>query len=86
MWMMMFKKLMGLLIVVMAAALSACNLSQSGKAGEVALNPPTLEVRPTRTPIPFINPTRTEVAAPTITQLGGDDTAAQPFHNPEFME
>ncbi|MBA3870412.1 MAG: SH3 domain-containing protein [Anaerolineae bacterium] len=76
--MMMFRKWVGLLVVLMAAALSACNLSQSGAVGEVALNPPTLEVRPTRTPIPFINPTRTEAAAPTITVLGGDDTVAQP--------
>src|SRR5690348_17749896 len=66
------RKLAGIAALLMAAALGACNLSQSGALQEVALNPPTLQASPTRTPIPFGNPTRTAVAAPTITFLGGD--------------
>ncbi len=51
---MIFRKLVGIAALLMAVALSACNLSlQAGAAGEVALNPPTLEASPTRTPIPF---------------------------------
>src|SRR5690349_16515810 len=72
------RKLAGIAALLMAAALGACNLSQSGALQEVALNPPTLQASPTRTPIPFGNPTRTAVAAPTITFLGGDDTVVQP--------
>ncbi len=79
----MMRKIMTLAFLIICIALSACNLSQSGIANEVALNPPTLETGPTRTPISFnnptaVNPTRTAVAAPTITVLGGNDIAAQP--------
>jgi hypothetical protein len=72
------QKLAGVAALLMATALGACNLSQSGALQEVALNPPTLQASPTRTPIPFGNPTRTAVAAPTITFLGGDDSVVQP--------
>ena len=79
--MMISRKLTTVVALVLAAALGACNLSQSGAAAEVALNPPTLEISATRTPISFNNPTRTPIAAPTITVLGvggGDNTVAQP--------
>ena len=81
---MIFKKLLGIVALVMTATLGACNLStQLAAPNEVALNPPTLQNSATRTPISFnnataINPTRTAFAAPTITVLGGNDAGAQP--------
>lgn len=60
-------------LVILSIFGSACNLSsQFGAPNEVALNPATLEVSPTRTPTVSTNPTRTPFAAPTITVLGGD--------------
>ncbi|MCA0454463.1 MAG: SH3 domain-containing protein [Chloroflexi bacterium] len=68
----MVSKLLAFGLLILAAALSACNLSMSAKAGELALNPTevnaeaTVDVTPT-TP----HPTRTPIfpLSPTITIL-----------------
>ncbi len=75
--MMLFKKLTASALLIMAVSLGACNLStQLAAVDEVALNPPTLDVRPTRTPI--FSPTRTPFAAPTITVLGEKNAVNKP--------
>ncbi len=75
--MMLFKKLTASTLLIMAVSLSACNLSsQLAAVDEVALNPPTLNARPTRTPI--FSPTRTPFAAPTITVLGESNAVNKP--------
>ncbi len=73
---MLTRKIIILFVLIAAICLSGCNLSQSGAADEVALNPPTLSIMVTNTVIPSLSPTRTALAAaPTITVL---DSATQP--------
>ncbi len=76
---MLLKKLTGIALLIMAAALSACNLSsQFASVNEVALSRPALEMSPTNTLAVTANATRTAFAAPTITVLGDDDIATRP--------
>jgi hypothetical protein len=74
---MLSRKLAGMVALLMALGLGACNLvSQSAAAAEEALNPPTIEVSPTITLTALSFPTRTPIAlVPTITVL---DPNAQP--------
>lgn len=75
----MSRKILVFGLVLLAAVLSACNLSQSGSANEVALNPPTLDAEQTVVVTPTTpRPTRTPivVAAPTITVLTASSGSA----------
>lgn len=75
----MSKKILVFTLLLLAAALSACNLSQYASANEIALNPPTLESEATVEITPTTpSPTRTPIvsAAPTITVLTASSGSA----------